>query len=157
MSTALSLVLLDIRSAENVGSLFRTADAFGVEKIYLVGYTPGPLDRFNRLRKDVAKAALGAEGVVPWERVATLAALKRRFKKEGRSLVALEQDELSLSLRAYRHPAKMALVLGNEVTGVPKAVLKQCDAILEIPMKGIKESLNVAVAGGIALATLLGE
>lgn len=153
----LCFILLNIRSAENVGSIFRTADAAGVSKIYLAGYTPGPLDRFNRLRRDVAKAALGAEATVPWEQVSAVGPLLKRLRAEGCTIAALEQDARSVEIGAYQPPANLALIVGNEVLGVPQKVRDACDVILEIPMKGTKESLNVAVAAGIAAFKLLEE
>jgi 23S rRNA (guanosine2251-2'-O)-methyltransferase len=145
------LVLYDIRSTHNVGSIFRTADAAGVSKIYLVGLTPTPLDRFNRDRKDVAKVSLGAEKVVPWKYEKNIGSLLAKLKKEKCNIVALEQDKKSIAYKKYKATSKTALLVGNEVEGIPKEVLKKCDAIIEIPMFGKKESLNVSVATGIAL------
>jgi len=148
------LVLNNIRSVHNVGSIFRTADAAGIEKIYLVGYTPTPLDRFGTPRKDFTKVSLGAEHTVPWVHVKTFASAVKQIKKQGYTIAAVEQDKHSISLFAYKPPKKLALVLGNEVQGLPKTALAQCDKILEIPMRGKKESLNVSVTAGIALFTL---
>jgi 23S rRNA (guanosine2251-2'-O)-methyltransferase len=152
------LVLPDIRSAHNVGALFRTADAAGVGKIYLVGITPAPLDRFGRPRSDVAKAALGAELSVPWEQKARILPLLAKLKKEGYQIVAIEQSERSVDYKKIRLPkgAKVAFVVGNEVDGLPKNVLVVCDIAAFIPMRGMKESLNVSVAAGIALFRMLG-
>ncbi len=149
------VILLDnIRSLHNVGSIFRTADAVGVEKLYLCGITPSPLDRFGVVRSDVAKVALGAEKTVEWEKAASTSTLITRLKKEGYRIVALEQSPNSvyyynLSPKTYNLD-KAALVLGAEVEGISPAILKKCDTIIEIPMSGAKESLNVAVAFGIA-------
>ncbi len=150
------LILLDIRSVYNVGAIFRTADAAGISKIYLVGITPTPLDRFGRVRGDVAKAALGAEETVPWEYVKTISPLLTRLKKEGATIVAIEQAENSLDYRKVRTKGKTIFLLGPEVTGVPKAILKKCDIVAEIPMAGKKESLNVSVAAGVALFRIMG-
>lgn len=158
------IVILDnIRSLHNVGSIFRTADAVGVEKLYLCGITPSPLDRFGVVRGDVAKVSLGAENTVPWESVASTSRLVTSLKKQGFTIVALEQDKRAIPydkygdqiprLRDDRGEGKfkeVALILGAEVEGVSPAVLKKCDTIIEIPMKGKKESLNVAVAFGVA-------
>lgn len=150
------LILLDIRSAQNVGAIFRTADAAGISKIYLVGITPTPLDRFGRERKDVAKAALGAEKTIAWEQVKTVAPLMARLKKAGYTAIAIEQSSNARDYKKVKPKAKTVFILGNEVEGVPKAILKKCDVVAEIPMRGMKESLNVSVAAGIALFRMLG-
>lgn len=142
---------------ENVGSMFRTADAMGVSKLFLVGYTPAPTDRFGRKVTRLSKAALGAEDTVPWERVADCESLITQLKSDGYTVLSLEQDPRSVALTEYvRHPMtkETALIVGNEVEGVPKSALDLSDVILEIPMMGKKESLNVSVATGIALFAL---
>jgi len=156
------LILYNIRSVENVGAMFRTADAAGINKIYLTGYTPAPLDRFGRKRKDLAKSALGAEEYVPWETKKRLPALMRSLRREKYFLIAIEQDKNSIDYRKVSvrgGPAhgweKLAFILGTEVTGIPKNILKKCNIIAEIPMHGKKESLNVSVAAGIALFQIL--
>lgn len=146
-----ALVLLNIRSSENVGSIFRTADAAGVSKIFLAGYTPAPVDRFKRANTKLAKAALGAEEFVPWESAPDAEALIERLKTEGWRVVAVEQDARSVSYDDFKKGERTAFILGNEVEGVPKEILNACDAIVEIPMRGKKESLNVSVAAGIVL------
>lgn len=145
------LILPDIRSVENVGAMFRTADAAGINKIYLTGYTPTPLDRFGRKRGDMNKSALGAEEYVPWEYKKTLSPLISKLKKDGFQIIAIEQDEKSVDYKKVKLGSKNAFIAGTEVTGIPKGVLKKCDVIAEIPMKGKKESLNVSVALGVAL------
>ncbi len=149
------LILNNIRSVHNVGSIFRTADAAGVEKIFLIGYTPTPLDRFGMPRKDFTKVSLGAEHTVPWEHVKTLSAALKKVRAQGYTVAAVEQDKNSTPLFSYKAPKKLALVFGNEVQGLTKSALKQCDVILEIPMRGKKESLNVSVTAGIAIFKLL--
>jgi len=149
------LILHDIRSAHNVGAIFRTADAAGISKIFLTGYTPAPLDRFERSRKDIAKAALGAEKSVYWEQ-SLLRRLMAELKKEGVRTVAVEQSIGAKDYKRVRLPAKSALLFGNEVGGLPKSILRMCDEIAEIPMHGKKESLNVSVAAGVALYRMLG-
>lgn len=151
------LILPDIRSAINVGAIFRTADAVGIDKIYLVGVTPRPSDQFGRIQKDIAKSALGAETFIPWEYKGKIIPLINSLKKLGYEIVALEQDEKSIDYRKYKTPSKMAFILGPEVTGLDKKILKVCDKIVEIPMKGKKESLNVSVACGVALFRILGK
>jgi 23S rRNA (guanosine2251-2'-O)-methyltransferase len=139
-----------------VGSIFRTADAAGVSNIILTGYTPTPLDRFGRERKDFAKVSLGAEKSVPWESAAQLAPVLKKVKKAGYTIVAIEQSKNSTSLFEYK-PAgkKIAVIMGNEVLGISTQSLQYADHILEIPMRGKKESLNVSVAAGIALFQIL--
>lgn len=150
------LALHNIRSVYNVGAIFRTADAAGVTKIYLCGYTPAPIDRFGRARKDVAKAALGAEKTVAWESVESLTELVLKLKKEKFEILALEQDKKSVNYTEAKLKNKNLLILGEEVSGIEKEILKKCDQVLEIPMKGKKESLNVSVAAGVALFGLGG-
>ena len=149
------LILPDIRSAINVGAIFRTADAVGVDKIFLVGVTPRPTDQYKRIQKDIAKSALGAENFVLWEYKKTLLPLINNLKKKGYELVALEQDKKAIDYRQYKKPAKLAFILGPEVNGLDKKILDKCDKIVEIPMHGQKESLNVSVACGIALFRIL--
>jgi 23S rRNA (guanosine2251-2'-O)-methyltransferase len=145
------LVLHNIRSVYNVGSIFRTADAAGVSRIILTGYTPLPIDRFLLPRKDFAKVSLGAEQTIPWQQTKTFAAAIKLLKKENVCIVAVEQDTKSVSLFDFKSPKnkELVLVLGNEVKGLSKSALTLCDQIVEIPMRGKKESLNVSVAAGI--------
>jgi len=149
------LVLDNIRSVHNVGAIFRTADAAGISKIYLCGYTPTPLDRFGRERGDLAKAALGAEKTVPWESCESTEEILEKLKKENVFLVAVEQSEDSTDYKKFRPSFPLALVFGNELDGVSKEVLKKCDVVLDIPMRGSKESLNVSVSLGIAVFRIL--
>jgi tRNA G18 (ribose-2'-O)-methylase SpoU len=150
-----SLILHDLRSNHNVGSIFRTADAIGIDKIYLTGYTPAPRDRFGRVNKEIAKTALGAERSVPWEYVADIFELIKKLKSENCQILALEQAENSLDYKVIKLTEPAAIIVGNEVKGVDPAILRECDQIVEIPMRGGKESLNVAVASGILLFRLL--
>jgi len=147
----LVLVLHNVRSAHNVGSILRTADGVGVSCVYLCGHTPTPLDRFGRTQTGIAKVALGAQHTVPWEYVADTAVCLERLRSGGVRIVALEQDARAVSYDTYTADGPTALVLGEEVRGVPPEVLKRCDEVIEIPMRGIKHSLNVSVAAGIAL------
>ena len=151
----LSLIIHNIRSAYNVGAIFRTADGAGVSKIYLTGYTPLPKDQFGRTNKEIHKTALGAEEVVAWEQVKSVASLIIRLKKAGREILALEQAENSIDYRKVKIKFPATLLLGEEVRGVTKDLLKKCDQIIEIPMRGQKESLNVSVATGIAIYQIL--
>ncbi len=152
------VILHNIRSLYNVGSIFRTADAAGVEKIYLCGITPSPVDVFNKPRQQLTKVSLGAEHYVKWERVKATSKLIDELKKENYKIFAVEQSKKSIpyfKLKTKSSKPKTALILGNEIKGLPKSILKKADKILEIPMKGKKESLNVAVAFGIVVFRLI--
>ncbi len=156
-TTKIYLILLDIRSVHNVGAIFRTADAVGIDKVYLVGTTPTPLDRFGRVRSDLHKSALGAELMVPWEQVVDVDNLLQKLKKEKVDLVAIEQSSRSMDYKKYTLPKdkNVAIIIGTEASGIPQKVLLECNSILEIPMRGKKESLNVTTALGIALFRIL--
>jgi len=151
------LLLDNIRSVYNTGSIFRTAETLGISKIYCVGITPTPVDRFGRKRRDFAKVALGAEDMVAWEHVGSAGILVRRLKKEGFSAIALEQADESVDYKKVRRRRKMLIVLGNEVKGVSDNILGLADKVAEIPVKGNKESLNVSVAAGIFLFWLIDQ
>lgn len=160
MDKILYVIVHNIRSAYNVGSVFRTADSAGVKKIYLSGYTPTPYDCEKeayptKAQKMIAKTALGAEKYVLWEKVEDVDELISRLKEEKTEIVALEQDDRSVNVYKYGPNFPCALVLGSELGGVDKEVLKKADRILEISMKGEKESLNVSVAAGIAIYHIL--
>lgn len=152
----MSLIVIahNIRSAHNIGSILRTSDGCGVEKIFLTGYTPTPATKetvyVTRAHKDLAKTALGAEKNIPWESIEDVMGLLKQLKEDGYQMVALEQSEHSIDYRSYQPLSKVALIVGNEVEGVDVGILHQCDAIVEIPMRGQKNSLNVSVAFGIA-------
>ncbi len=154
------IVILDnIRSAHNVGSVFRSSDGVGVDKIYLVGPTPTPIDRFGRVQPEIKKTSLGASESVPWEHVGEAGSrstdeavgLIGRLKSDGYKVVAVEQVEGSVSLYDFEVPKKVAYVLGAEVDGVQPEVVAAADKVMEIPMAGMKESLNVSVTAGIVL------
>lgn len=147
----------NIRSTHNVGSIFRTAEGFGVAKIILSGYTPYPTTKndsrlphiHEKLTSQIHKTALGAEGMVPFEYqpspdIDTL-------KKAGYRIVGLEQDPRAVLLSDYIVPEQVALLIGEEVEGIEDSLRNQCDDLIEIPMQGDKESFNVSVATGIAL------
>ncbi|MEW6408005.1 MAG: RNA methyltransferase [Patescibacteria group bacterium] len=137
------LVLHNIRSRFNVGAIFRTADAAGINKIYLCGITPAPP------HPKINKVALGAEKFIPYEKHWQTGRLIKKLKKEGHQILALEQSKKSAPYFKLKPNSKAALILGNEIKGLPPKILRQADKILEIPMRGKKESLNVAVACGI--------
>ncbi len=151
----LLLILHNIRSAHNVGAIFRTADGAGAKEIVLSGYTPVPPKKgalyLTPADKALKKTALGAEETVSWKKVARLTPVVNRLKKEGYTIIGLEQDSKSTDYRSPVKALRVALLVGNEVSGMEKKVLEQCDVILEIPMRGKKNSLNVSVATGIAL------
>jgi tRNA G18 (ribose-2'-O)-methylase SpoU len=149
------LIMHNIRSVGNVGAMFRTADAAGVNKIYLTGYTPAPLDRFGRIRKDLAKSALGAENYIPWEQKKKIFSLLSNLKKEKYLIIAIEQDKNSINYKKVKLKDKNVFIIGGEVTGIPKNILEKSDVIAAIQMHGKKESLNVSVALGIALFGIL--
>jgi tRNA G18 (ribose-2'-O)-methylase SpoU len=128
-----------------VGSFFRTCDALGVERIYLTGYTGHPP------RKEITKTAIGAEKFVPWEQGDEPEIIVRMLKAEGWQIVALELAPSAVPLDSFVSSERVCLLLGHELTGVPEPLLVQADAVVQIPMLGRKESLNVAVAAGIAL------
>lgn len=150
------LILENIRSVHNVGAIFRTSDAIGIDKIFLVGYTPCPIDRFGRKRSDLHKAALGAEESLVWEKINNTDELLKTLKKKGFKIISLEQGQRSIDYKdiKIKDEEKVAIVIGNEVDGVLEETLDSSDIIAEIPMLGNKESLNVSVAVGIFLFRL---
>ena len=151
------LILDNLRSVENTASIFRTAEGLGVKKIYLIGTTPAPMDRFNRKRKDFSKVALGAEEFISWEVSKSISSVIEELKEQNFKIVALEQHSKANKLGSYKANklGRFALIVGSEVDGVSRIILDICDEIVEIPMRGKKESLNVSVSTGIALYTLL--
>jgi tRNA G18 (ribose-2'-O)-methylase SpoU len=145
------VILENIRSAHNVGSIFRTADGAGVTKIFLVGYTPRPLDRFGRVQKEIQKTSLGASESIVWEYSETIEPVLALLKTENITVVAVEQSPQAVLLHEFTVPENVAYVFGNEVEGVDGKVLAVADTIVELPMRGQKESLNVSVVAGIIL------
>lgn len=146
------LILDSIRSLYNVGSMFRTADGFGVEKIWLCGYTGTPE------QPKVQKVALGAEKVVAWEKAASAWRVIERLKRDGYQVVGLEIAPEAVDIGRFRpRGKKFAMVVGNEVRGLTPALRRRLDAVVRIPMRGVKGSFNVAVACGIALYALGGK
>ena len=151
------LVLDNIRSAHNVGSLFRTADAVGIEKIYLCGTTPTPIDRFGRPQKEIAKVALGAEKNIASAYAKETKTVLKNLKTDGYHIIAIEQSPKAIDYKKVTIIYPVAFVLGTEVTGLSQELLELCDVVAEIPMSGKKESLNVTVAAGVALFRILGR
>ena len=142
------LILPDIRSCHNVGAMFRTADAFGINKLFLVGYTPAPP------KPQIDKVSLGAEKWVPFEIRKTLKPLLKKLKKQGIKIFALEKTEDSVDISKADFIGDVALIVGNEVEGVKHDILALCDGVVHIPMYGKKESLNVSIAAGVAMYCL---
>ena len=149
-------VLDNLRSVYNVGSIFRTANAAGIEKLYLCGITPTPLDKKGRKRSDFAKVALGAEDIVQWEHAESTPDCLHDLRTKGFQIIAIEQDERSADYKTIAVREDAAFVIGPEVDGMNKDVLDMCDSIAEIPMQGTKESLNVTIAFGVAVYRMLG-
>ncbi len=147
-SAQLYLIACDIRSLYNVGALFRNCDAFGVRTLYLCGCTGTPP------RSEISKTALGAERNVPWEHARQTLPLLKRLRVDGVRIVALERARGSVPLPDYHPKFPLALVVGNEVDGLSAPIRRFADAVVSIPMQGAKESLNVAVAAGVALYAL---
>jgi tRNA G18 (ribose-2'-O)-methylase SpoU len=145
------LILENIRSAYNVGAMFRTADGAGVSKLFLIGYTPAPLDRFGRVQLEIEKTSLGASKEILWEHQPTVAGVVARLKAERVHIVAIEQGSGSVPLSEFEVPENVAYIVGNEIEGVSEEAQKVADTLVEIPMLGSKESLNVSVAAGIVL------
>lgn len=156
----LVLVVHNVRSAANVGSMLRTADGAGVREVWLTGYTPAPAlpnrKFLTTAEKSLAKVALGAEHTVVWYKQAAIGMVLSRFRSEGYQLIALEQSDKSIALDAVSYDRPIVLIVGNEVRGIDHRILKQCDRVVEIPMHGQKHSLNVAISCGIALYAIRG-
>ncbi|MEI9808116.1 MAG: RNA methyltransferase [Bacteroidota bacterium] len=149
--TPVIVVLENIRSAYNVGSVFRTSDAFLVEAIYLVGYTSQPP------HKEIKKTALGAEESVLWKHFATSAGAITDLRENGYNVYAVEQAEGSFKLNAigFDREEKLAVIFGNEKAGVEQSTILLCDGCIEIPQLGMKHSLNIATAAGVVLWELV--
>ncbi|RZS92304.1 SpoU rRNA methylase family protein [Aquimarina brevivitae] len=145
--TPILIILDNIRSLNNIGSVFRTADAFLIEKIYLCGITATPP------HKDIQKTALGATDTVSWEYQKDTASLIEQLKAEGVQVIAIEQAEDAIMLNDFRPEAKKkyAVVFGNEVKGVQQSIVTASDAVIEIPQYGSKHSLNISVSTGVVI------
>src|SRR3989338_2144424 len=165
MKKEITILLDNIRSTHNVGSIFRTGDAAGVKRIFLSGITSAPLDRFGRPQKEIAKTALGAEKDIKWIYYKSPLPLIAKLKREGFEIVGVEQDPKALDYWKFVPKKRTLLIFGNEVKGLSRALRSRCDSLIEIPMHGAmvqqahhprhtrrgKESLNVSVAAGIIL------
>lgn len=151
-----------MRSTHNVGSLLRTAEGLGVVRVCLAGITPYPETSHDsrlphlsqKLDKQIDKTALGAAKMVPWQYTEDVRTVLKEVKAEGYTVIALEQANKSIALHEYDAPTKVAILLGTEVTGLPKEILKLADQIVEIPMSGQKESFNVVQSAAMALYRL---
>lgn len=143
-------VLHNIRSCYNVGAIFRTAEALKIEKIYLTGYTPTPANNLEKIQK----SALGAEKMVKWEYEKKISLLIEKLKREKIKIIALETEKTAIPYFRFTPHFPLAILVGNEIRGIDKRVLKKVDKILKIPMLGKKESLNVAVAFSIVASYL---
>jgi 23S rRNA (guanosine2251-2'-O)-methyltransferase len=155
----LVLVIHNVRSAHNVGSMLRTAEGFGLEKIYLTGYTPYPVAKndsrlphvSSRTSKKINKTALNAENFVEWEFKENAIECLKQLGDDGFFILALEQTKGALNLNLFNRNKDIALIVGSEIGGIDKVVLNEADQHVQIPMSGRKESFNVAVAAGIAI------
>jgi 23S rRNA (guanosine2251-2'-O)-methyltransferase len=156
MKPEIIVVLHNVRSAHNVGSIFRTSDAIGVSKIILSGYSPRPIDRFGRPVKEIAKTALGAESYIPWEGISEFGARLKQYRKDGYVIVGFEQDLRAIDYCEWTPPERVVVIVGSEVRGMSPALRAKCDVLLEIPMNGKKESLNVSVAYGVGMFRVFG-
>jgi 23S rRNA (guanosine2251-2'-O)-methyltransferase len=153
------LIAHNLRSSHNVGSLLRTAEGLGAEQVYLSGYTPYPLAAHDerlphiaqKVDKQIAKTALGAEKMVKWRHRDDIEALIGELHSDGYTIVALEQTENSVRLPDFKPPEKIAIIVGREVEGLEPEIIEQCDQTVEVPMFGHKESFNVVQAAAMAL------
>lgn len=153
------LLVHDIRSTHNVGSLLRTADCFGVTSVFLTGYTPYPRtdtdDRLphiaDKMTAQISKTALGAEATISWHHRESIVSVLDELTHEGYSIIGLEQTTDSIPLPEWKPPEKLAILLGREVSGIDAELLTRCEQIVEIPQFGAKESLNVVQATAVAL------
>lgn len=158
-SREIVVVAHNIRSAHNVGAFLRTADVFAVSTVYCTGYTPYPAQQgdtrtpglIHRLTNRIHKSALGAEERVPCVPHPGVSALLAELRADGYAIAGLELDDRAVDIADVDPPAKLALLLGEETSGIPAKLRTSCDVLLEIPQFGTKESLNVSVAAGIAL------
>jgi tRNA G18 (ribose-2'-O)-methylase SpoU len=154
-----SLIVHNIRSCYNVGSIFRTADGLGVEKIYLTGYSPYPINNNDsrlpylaqKIDHQIHKTALGAEKTVAWEHVENIYNLIAKLQTSKYQIVGLEQAPNSMPLQSFQPNERLALIIGKEIGGIENTILALTDIVIEIPMVGVKDSFNVAQATAIAL------
>jgi len=136
------LIVHNVRSLYNVGTMFRTADGLGIDKIYLTGYTGIPP------RSEISKVAFGADELIPWEKYKNISVLLKKLRREKIKIIVLEKTKTAIHYLQFKPKFPLALVVGNEVRGVSSSLLKQADQVIYLPMAGKKESLNVGVAMG---------
>lgn len=159
MKSEVIVIAHNLRSSHNVGSLLRTCEGLGVTGVFLTGYTPYPSAKDDtrlpyeqaKSSKQIEKTALGAAKLIPWQHSDNITPVLTALRKNDFIIAGLEQSKKSIKLPGYKPPKKIALILGNEVTGLPKDIMKSCDLTLEIPMMGKKESFNVVQAAAMAL------
>ncbi len=159
MNRQLVLIAHNLRSSHNVGSLLRTADGLGLERLFLTGYTPYPHKAGDKRlphlaqkqHRQIHKAALGAEDTQKWQQIDSIGCLLLALKIMDYRIVALEQDADAVTFADIKPPVRVALIVGREVEGIEPVILDMADSILEIPMLGSKESFNVAQAAAMAL------
>lgn len=157
------VVAHNIRSLYNIGALFRTCEGLGVKKLILSGYSAYPKTKSDKrlpheslkIDKAISKTALGAEKLLDWQKVDNLSGLIDSYRGKGYKIVALEQSPRSINLFNYKPPAKILLILGNELSGVDNGLMSSADDVIEIPMSGQKNSFNVVVAAAIAISHLI--
>lgn len=153
------IIAHNLRSTHNIGSLFRTAEGLGIDKIYLTGYTPYPLapkdtrlpHQAAKLTRQIHKTALGAETMVPWKHTENIEDVLGTLRKDGYTVCGLEQTPASIPLPEFQPSEKVAIILGREVEGLEPSVMALCDLCIEIPMLGKKESFNVVQAAAMTL------
>lgn len=160
MKEELVVIAHNIRSAHNVGAILRTSDGAGVSRVYLTGYSAAPFEKEKdgyetKAHKMIAKTSLGAENFVAWEKEESITKVISRLAKKKFQIIALELNEKSQNIFKFKFSFPIAIILGNEVSGVGGGIIKKCDASIFIPMRGKKESLNVSVAAGIAIYEIL--
>ena len=161
MSSKITLIAHNIRSAHNIGSILRTADGMGVDQVFFTGYSPYPKSntaqdnrlphQAEKIHKQIAKTALGAEDSQKWTHMFDLKSCIDNLLMDGYEIWALEQSASSVQLPSFNPPKKIAIIIGNETTGIDNQTLKMCKGVIEIPMLGSKESYNVTQAAAIAL------
>lgn len=159
MKVKIVLLIHNVRSCYNVGSMLRTADGLGVECVYLTGYTPHPKTindtrlphLSSKIERQIAKTSLGAEKLVCWKHYNEPYPALEQLRKQGYYIAALEQDKGSTNIFGFKKPDKIVIIVGSEVAGLDKEILEFVDECIEIPMSGKKESFNVSIAAAIAL------
>ncbi len=160
MDRDLYLIIDNVRSSENIGSLLRTADGLGIKEVLICGYSPYPKlanndtrlpHIINKIDAKIHKTALGTEKTQVWNYYPTVTQAINYLKQKGIPIIGLEQTNLALKLNDYQPPDRLGLVIGNEITGIDQSIVKLCNVVVEIPMIGKKESFNVSIAMAMAM------